>query len=75
MRGWELDDAGVARVAERHPRHGFTVRGAPLLRDHADRVHGCRAGALMLAGFGPALKVSPWRAADEASSEAPAARR
>jgi hypothetical protein len=75
MRGWELDNAGVARVAERHPRHGFTVRGAPLLRDHAGRVHGCRAGALLLAGFGPALKISPWRAADRASSEEPAARR
>jgi hypothetical protein len=70
MRGWELDQAGIQRVAERHPRHGFTVRGEPTLRAHGRRVHGCRAGALMLAGFGPALKLSPWRAADRATSAA-----
>ena len=64
MRSWELDHAGVKRVAERHPRHGFTVRGAPLLRGHARRVPGCRSAALLLAGFGTALKTSPWRAAD-----------
>jgi hypothetical protein len=64
MRGWELDPAGVKLVADRHPRHGFTVRGAPLLRGHARRVPGCRAGALLLAGFGPALRTSPWHAAD-----------
>ena len=66
MRGWELDRPGVERVGERHPRHGFTVRGEPLLREHARRVHGCRAGALLLAGFGQALKTSPWHAADQA---------
>lgn len=66
MRAWELDHAGVRRVGERHPRHGFTVRGAPLLREHARRVRGCRAGALLLAGFGVALKVSPWAEADRA---------
>ena len=64
FRGWELDPAGVQRVAERHPRHGFTVRGRPLLRAHARRVRGCRVGAALLAGFGPALKLSPWRGAD-----------
>lgn len=73
MRGWELDPAGVQAVAERHPRHGFTVRGEPLLRSHGNRVHGCRAGALMLAGFGPALKTSPWHAADRDSSAPPVA--
>jgi hypothetical protein len=73
MRGWELDPTGVQAVAERHPRHGFTVRGEPLLRSHGSRVHGCRAGALMLAGFGPALKTSPWHAADRDSSASPAA--
>jgi hypothetical protein len=64
MRSWELDPAGVQRVGERYPRHGFTVRGEPLLREHGRRVHGCRAGALLLAGFGAALKTSPWHAAD-----------
>ena len=64
MRAWELDRAGIERVAERYPRHGFTVRGEPLLREHGRRVHGCRAGALMLAGFGQALRISPWHAAD-----------
>jgi hypothetical protein len=67
-RAWELDHEGVGRVAERHPRHGFTVRGESLLRGHARRVGGCRASALFLAGFGPALKLSPWRGADKASS-------
>ena len=62
MRGWELDQAGVRRVGERHPRHGFTVRGAPLSarpRPARPRLPGRRA--LLLAGFGPALKLSPWR--------------
>jgi len=66
LRGWELDDAGIRRTFERHPRHGFTVRAEPLLRVHARRVHGCRAGALFSAGFGPALKTGPWRALDRA---------
>jgi hypothetical protein len=64
VRAWELDRAGVTRTADRHPRHGFTVRGEPLLKTHARRVHGCRAGALMRAGFGPALRLSMWRAQD-----------
>ena len=55
---------GSRRVAERHPRHGFTVRGLPLLRAHGRRVKGCRVGAALLAGFGPALRISPWHAAD-----------
>jgi hypothetical protein len=69
VRGWELDPSGVRRTAERHPRHGFTVRGAPLLRAHARRVKGCRVGAALLAGFGPALRTSPWRAADRVSAD------
>jgi hypothetical protein len=64
VRAWELDPEGVQRVARDHPRLGFTIAAEPVLRGHARRVHGCRAGALFLAGFGPALKTSPWRAAD-----------
>lgn len=64
LRGWELDGAGVWRTFERHPRHGFSVRGEPLLRGHGRRVRGCRAGALFQAGFGPALKLGPWRSLD-----------
>lgn len=66
VRAWELDRDGIARVAERHPRHGFTVRGLPLLRAHGRRVPGCRAGALLQAGFGPALKLGIWGAQDRA---------
>lgn len=61
MRAWELDPAGAHRVQERHPRHGFATRGEPLLRAHARRVPGCRAGALLSTGFGPALRIAPWR--------------
>jgi hypothetical protein len=60
VRAWELDPTGVHQVQERHPRHGFVTRGTPLLRAHGRRVHGCRAGALFAAGFGPALRRSPW---------------
>jgi HD domain len=66
LRGWELDHAGIRRTFELHPRLGFTVRGEALLRAHGRRVHGCRAGALFSAGFGPALKTGPWRALDRA---------
>jgi hypothetical protein len=69
VRGWELDPAGVRRAMDRHPRHGFSVRGEPLLRAHGRRVPGCRAAALFRAGFGPALKTGPWRAQDRASSD------
>lgn len=62
-RAWQLDPAGVRRVQERHPRHAFLARGEPLLRAHAGRVRGCRAGALFAAGFGPALRMSPWHEA------------
>ena len=68
VRAWHLDPAGVRRVQQEHPRHGFTVRGEPLLRAHGKRVHGCRAGALFASGFGPALRTSPWRGADRAGS-------
>jgi hypothetical protein len=64
VRARQLDAGGIARVWERHPRHGFTVRGEPLLRGHGRRVAGCRAGALFQAGFGPALARSPWRSQD-----------
>lgn len=66
VRAWELDPGGVERIQDRHPRHGFTVRGAPLLRGHGRRVAGCRTAALFASGFGPALKVGPWRARDRA---------
>lgn len=66
LRGWELDRAGIRRTFERHPRHGFNVRGAPLLRAHGRRVHSCRAAALFQAGFGSALKLSPWASLDRA---------
>ena len=59
LRAWQLDPAGIGRVADRHPRHGFTVRGEPMLRAHGRRVRGCRTGALFAAGFGPALKLAP----------------
>ena len=64
IRAAELDRAGARRVQERHPRHGFTIRGEPLLRAHARRVPGCRAHALLTTGFGPALRISPWRAGE-----------
>lgn len=72
VRAWELDPEGVQRVARDHPRLGFTLAAEPVLHGHGRRVHGCRAGALFLAGFGPALKTSPWRAADRATAAAPA---
>jgi hypothetical protein len=65
-RAWELHRAGIERVHARHPRHAFTVRGRPLLEGHARRVPHCRSAALFAAGFGPALKQSPWHAADAA---------
>ena len=70
LRSWELDRQGVARVAERHPRHGFTVRGESLLRTHAQRVPGCRMGALLQGGFGQALKLGIWGAQDRAAPTA-----
>lgn len=73
VRGHELDHTGVRRVAEQHPRHGFTARGAPLMRAHGRRVKGCRAGALQLCGFGAALRIGPWAAADRASAALSAA--
>ncbi|HEX3174834.1 MAG TPA: hypothetical protein VHQ43_11530 [Solirubrobacterales bacterium] len=66
LRGWELDPSGIRSTFERHPRHGFTVRGEPLLRAHGSRVRGCRAGALFRAGFGPVLRTGPWRSLDNA---------
>jgi hypothetical protein len=64
MRGWDLDPDGARRVQERHPRHGFIVRGEPLLRIHRSRAPGCRVDAMFSCGFGAALKTSPWRAAE-----------
>jgi hypothetical protein len=71
IRAWELDPMGVRRVQELHPRHAFITRGEPLLRAHAQRVPGCRAGALLHAGFGPALRTSPWRGAERPAAPAP----
>ncbi len=67
-RAWELDPAGVRRVAERHPRHGFTVDAEPPLRAHVANVPACRVAASFRAGFGQALKLSSWRAADRATA-------
>jgi hypothetical protein len=64
VRRWELDRAGLRRTFERHPRHGFTVRGEALMRAHGRRVRGCRCGVLFRAGFGPALRTGPWRRMD-----------
>ncbi len=69
-RSWELDPDGVRRVAERHPRHGFTVDAEPILRGHAGRVPGCRVAAAFRAGFGQALSLSTWGAADRATASA-----
>jgi hypothetical protein len=71
VRGWQLDSTGVRRTFERHPRHGFSVRGEPLMRAHGRRVHGCRTGVLFMAGFGPALKTGPWRALDREPRRTP----
>ncbi|HEU5143155.1 MAG TPA: hypothetical protein VFU04_08370, partial [Solirubrobacterales bacterium] len=64
MRGWELDRAGIRRTFERHPRHGFTVRGERLMRTHGRRVPGCRSAALFTATGGQVLRSSPWRRMD-----------
>jgi hypothetical protein len=72
-RSWELDPAGVRRVAERHPRHGFTVDAEPVLRAHVGRVPGCRVAAAFRAGFGQALALSSWRGADRATAAGAAA--
>jgi len=72
-RAWQLDRAGVARVNERHPRLGFTVRAEPVLRTHARLVRGCRTGALLEAGFGTALRTGAWHAVDKAGAAAAAA--
>lgn len=66
MRGAELDAGGVRRTFERHPRHGFTVHGEPLMRAHGRRVPRCRSAALFTASFGQALRASPWRRLDAA---------
>jgi hypothetical protein len=73
IRARELDPGGVGRVQGRHPRHGFTVRGEPLLRAHARRVPGCRAGALLATGFGPALRINPWRGSERDGAQSVAA--
>lgn len=60
MRAWELDRAGVRAAFERHPRHGFTARGEPLMRAHGQRVPGCRTAALFSASRGKMMRASPW---------------
>ena len=60
LRTWELDPAGLERVAERHPRHGFNAEAKPVLKGHAKRVGaGCRAACLFSVGFGQALDAQP----------------
>ncbi len=67
-RAWELDRAGIERLFEGHPRHGFNVKAERLLRTNAHRAPGCRAGAAFATGFGQALKTSPWQARDRAAA-------
>lgn len=66
---WKLDPAGLDRVAERHPRQGFTARGEEVARTHARNVPGCRFGALLTPGFGSAtaVKLSRWRRLEAAA--------
>ncbi len=64
IRNWELDRAGIRRTFERHPRHGFNLAAETLLKPHGKRVPNCRTAALFGAGFGPALKLSPWSPLD-----------
>lgn len=66
-RVWELDRAGIERLFEAHPRHGFNVEGERLLRCNARLAPGCRSGAAFATGFGQALKASPWQARDRAT--------
>lgn len=66
MRAGELDRAGVRGVFERHPRHGFTVRGETLMIAHGRRVPRCRSAALFSASRGQVLRMSPWRRMDGA---------
>ena len=64
VRNWELDRAGIKRVFDRHPRHGFNLGADVLLKPHGKRVHGCRTAVLFGTGFGQALKTSPWTPRD-----------
>jgi hypothetical protein len=68
----QLDPAGIRRTFDQHPRHGFTVRGTPLLREHGRRVPGCRVNALLKLGFGRALRTSPWSHLDQTTTIATA---
>jgi hypothetical protein len=68
LRNWELDRAGTERVFEQHPRQGFNVAGVATLHAHGKRVRGCRTAALFAAGFGPALKLSPWYPLDRSAA-------
>jgi hypothetical protein len=69
-RAWDLDAAGLRRIQERHPRHGFILRGEPLLRAHARRVPGCRVDAVLACGFAQALRTSPFRAGEARAAAA-----
>ena len=61
MRAWELDGAGIRRVFERHPRHGFNELADTL--DEAARQAGpglSHRRRCSGTGFGQALKLTPW---------------
>jgi hypothetical protein len=75
VHAWQLDPDGVERVADQHPRYGFTPRGMEILRTHMRRVPGCRAGALLTPGFGvrTAVRLSRWGGRDAAAVSEPAA--
>lgn len=74
VHGWQLDPDGLERVADRHPRYGFTPRGEQIFRIHMRNVPGCRAGALLTPGFGArtAVRLSRWAARDAEGASEPA---
>jgi hypothetical protein len=76
LRRWHLDPEGVRRVAEVHPRHGFSTRGRPIFHEHARRVPGGRAAVAWRCGFGLAIHLGPWPAHERSAiaTSAPASR-
>lgn len=67
LRAWELDREGVARVQERHPRHGFLHAGPARFRAHARRVPRARAHAALRCGFATAMQIGLFYGEDRRS--------
>ena len=61
LRAWELRREAIERVRARYPRLRFSQDGAKLLSQQAREIPHCRTPAALQAGFGLALKLSPWR--------------